>query len=95
MRIILIVFFSILLFQGILVVFSGVALVFSELNNGFSLLIDVASKAAAVAVFFWAIHTFINQQKDKERALLKNQKSSYLAQKNCAKTKQDKGKDSR
>ncbi|EOW9192587.1 hypothetical protein ACOA8B_003523 [Vibrio cholerae] len=67
MQIVIISLVSILLFQGVLVVLSAVSTVFIELNSGFAILIDIASKAATIAVFLWAVHTFITQQKDKKR----------------------------
>lgn len=67
MQIVMISLVSILLFQGVLFVLSAVSTVFIELNTGFATLIDIASKAATVAVFLWAVHTFITQQKDKKR----------------------------
>ena len=66
-QIVMISLVSILLFQGVLLVLSAVSIVFIELNTGFATLIDIASKAATVAVFLWAVHTFITQQKDKKR----------------------------
>ncbi|MUK28425.1 hypothetical protein [Aliivibrio fischeri] len=67
MQIVIIWLVTIMLFQGVLFVLSAVSTVFIELNTGFLSLIDVASKVATVAVFFWAVHTFITQQKDKKR----------------------------
>lgn len=67
MQIVMISLVSILLFQGVLLVLSAVSIVFIELNTGFATLIDIASKAATVAVFLWAVHTFITQQQDKKR----------------------------
>lgn len=67
MQIVIISLVSILLFQGVLLALSAVSTVFIELDTGFTTLIDIASKAATVAVFLWAVHTFITQQKDKKR----------------------------
>jgi hypothetical protein len=66
-QVVIISLVSILLFQGVLVVLSAISTVFVELNSGFLTWIDVASKAATVAVFLWAVHTFISQKKDKEK----------------------------
>ena len=66
-QVVLISLVSILLFQGVLLVLSAISTVFLELNSGFLTWIDVASKAATVAVFLWAVHTFISQKKDKEK----------------------------
>lgn len=67
MPVVIISLVSILLFQGVLLVLSAISTVFLELNSGFLTWIDVASKAATVAVFLWAVHTFISQKKDKEK----------------------------
>lgn len=66
MHTILISIISIFLFQGILVLLSGVSTVFIELNNGFLSFVDLLSKATSIAVFIWAVHVFILQQKAKK-----------------------------
>ncbi|WP_182037445.1 hypothetical protein [Vibrio diabolicus] len=66
---ILIPLISIVLFQGILFVVSGASAVFKDVNEGFSLFIDTASKGATIAVFIWAIFLFIEQRKDKQQDL--------------------------
>jgi len=47
------------------VVYKAVSIVFIELNTEFATLINIASKAATVAVFLWAVNTFITQKKEK------------------------------
>ncbi|MCM0148653.1 hypothetical protein KCN56_08790 [Photobacterium galatheae] len=66
---ILIPLISIVLFQGILFVVSGVSAVFKDINEGFTLFIDTASKGATIAVFIWAVFLFIEQRKDKQQDL--------------------------
>ncbi|EPW6560896.1 hypothetical protein ACWOKL_004244 [Vibrio vulnificus] len=66
MKTVIITLLSILLFQGILVVFSGASVVFNDLNGGFTLFVDVASKGATIGVFIWAVFLFQEQRKEKK-----------------------------
>lgn len=60
---------SIVLFQGVLFVMSGVSYVFKDVESGFTLFIDTASKGATIAVFIWAVFLFIEQRREKRQDL--------------------------